>query len=68
MQVDVKVVARARSKDGRRGVRMLRVTTGVVLIAAALLVRPDALIRAQTTPAWPGGARMALSLSFDDGR
>ena len=48
---------------------MRRVTTGLVLIAAAALpVRPDALIRARTTPGWPGGARMALSLSFDDGR
>jgi peptidoglycan/xylan/chitin deacetylase (PgdA/CDA1 family) len=48
---------------------MRRVTTGLVLIAAAALpVRPDALIAARTTPAWPGGARMALSLSFDDGR
>ena len=48
---------------------MRRVTTGLVLIAAAALpVRPDALIRARTTRAWPGGARMALSLSLDDGR
>jgi peptidoglycan/xylan/chitin deacetylase (PgdA/CDA1 family) len=48
---------------------MRGVTTGLVLIAAAALsVRADALTRARTTPAWPGGARMALSLSFDDGR
>jgi peptidoglycan/xylan/chitin deacetylase (PgdA/CDA1 family) len=48
---------------------MRRVATRLVLIAAAaLLVRPGALTRAQTTPAWPGGARMALSLSFNDGR
>ena len=45
------------------------VTTGLALIAAAALpFHPDALIQARTTPAWPGGARMALSLSFDDGR
>jgi peptidoglycan-N-acetylglucosamine deacetylase len=48
---------------------MRRVATGLVLIvAAALPVRPDAQTRARTAPAWPGGARMALSLSFDDGR
>ena len=48
---------------------MRRVTTGLVLIAAAAMsVRPEALGGAQGTPAWPGGARMALSLSFDDGR
>jgi peptidoglycan/xylan/chitin deacetylase (PgdA/CDA1 family) len=42
----------------------------VALAAAVLVGPPSAAIRAQTaapTP-WPGGARMALSLSFDDGR
>ena len=48
---------------------MRHVTTGLVSIAAAVLaVHPDAVTRAQTAPAWPGAARMALSLSFDDGR
>jgi peptidoglycan/xylan/chitin deacetylase (PgdA/CDA1 family) len=48
---------------------MRRVTTSLLLIvAAALSVGPAILVRAHTTPAWPGGARMALSLSFDDGR
>lgn len=48
---------------------MRRVTIGLALIAAAaLLVGPEAGLRAHSTPAWPGGARMALSLSFDDGR
>lgn len=41
-----------------------------LMLVAAVVARPVMLARSQVpAPApWPGGARMALSLSFDDGR
>ncbi len=51
-----------------------RIVAGVAaLTVVALCTTTDAALRAQAAPtvaatAWPDGARMALSLSFDDGR
>jgi len=50
----------------------MKTTSTVVALAISAVVALAAahtLTRAQTSPSqWPGGARMALSLSFDDGR
>lgn len=48
----------------------LDVLAAITLTATILVARPATHARAQVAPlaAWPGGARMALSLSFDDGR
>lgn len=51
--------------------RILSSALALAAVAAAVLVaHPRAQAPAQGAPpmAWPGGARMALSLSFDDGR
>lgn len=51
-----------------------RIVAGVAaLTVVAMCTMTDRTLRAQAGPggaatAWPGGARMALSLSFDDGR
>lgn len=47
----------------------LDILAAVAVTTALLVARPSTHVRAQTPPTpWPGGARMALSLSFDDGR
>jgi peptidoglycan/xylan/chitin deacetylase (PgdA/CDA1 family) len=52
--------------------RILNTTVAVAAVIAAVVVaHPRAAPQAQPTAtamAWPGGAKMALSLSFDDGR
>jgi peptidoglycan/xylan/chitin deacetylase (PgdA/CDA1 family) len=45
-----------------RGLHLVSMAT---LLTVAIVDEP---YRAQSATAWPGGARMALSLSFDDGR
>ncbi|MGV3519809.1 polysaccharide deacetylase family protein [Luteitalea sp.] len=48
----------------------ITILTCAVAATTALLTGPNAVAQAPaaTAMAWPGGARMALSLSFDDGR
>ena len=54
----------------------LNIMVGAMALGAALVAHGGAVLRSQAAQAtsgaqatsWPGGARMALSLSFDDGR
>ena len=62
----------ARKKAAKKHCVARAISTPVlssVVLAAAVVwgLRPPARAQSSST-AWPGGARMALSLSFDDGR
>jgi peptidoglycan/xylan/chitin deacetylase (PgdA/CDA1 family) len=50
--------------------RLVPSALALTVVVAGVVAHPDAQVpaRAASPMVWPGGARMALSLSFDDGR